>query len=118
MRVALTLSALLYAGAGFAEDVYLACTYNDGLHTKLAFVSNGSGLTFREGSMLIEEGKTDEFGGSGRVSQTPGILKVEYTVHGLQITTTIYRESWQLVQSVVRSGVQTYRSAQCTLSEP
>ncbi|MGA8706706.1 MAG: hypothetical protein WB646_06915 [Steroidobacteraceae bacterium] len=118
MRVVLTLSALLYAGAGFADDLYLDCTYSDGLHTKLAFLSNGSGLTFREGSMLIEGGKTDEFGGSGRVSQTPSALKVEYTIRGLQITTTVYRQSWQLVQSVVRSGVQTYRNAQCALSQP
>ena len=118
MRVALILLGLLYAGAGFADDLYLACTYGDGLHTKLAFLSNGAGFTFREGSMLIEEGKTDEFGGTGKVSQTPSTLKVEYTARSVQITTTIYRESWQLVQSVVRSGVQTYRSAQCTLSEP
>jgi hypothetical protein len=106
MRVLWTLSALLYVSAGFADDLYLSCTYSDGLHTKLAFLSNGSGLTFREGSMLIEDGKTDEFGGSGRVSQTPSALEVEY------------RQSWQLVQSVVRSGVQTYRNAQCALSQP
>jgi hypothetical protein len=118
MRVLWTLSALLYVSAGFADDLYLSCTYSDGLHTKLAFLSNGSGLTFREGSMLIEDGKTDEFGDSGRVSQTPSALEVEYTLRGLQITTTIYRQSWQLVQSVVRSGVQTYRNAQCALSQP
>ena len=118
MRAVLTLSALLYAGAGLADDLYLACTYSDGLRTKLAFLSSGSTLSFREGSMLIEEGKTDEFGGSGTVSQTPSTLKVEYTVRNLQITTTIYRDSWQLVQSVVRGGVQTYRNGQCVLSGP
>jgi len=115
--MALTLSALLYAGTGFSDDLYLACTYSDGLHAELVFSSNGGGLTFRDGPMLIEEGKTDEFGGTGRVSQTPSTLKVEYTTRSLQITTTIYRGSWQLVQSVVRSGFQTYRNAQCTPSE-
>ena len=118
MRMALTLSAMLFAGAAFSDDLYLACTYSDGLHTNLAFSTSGGGLTFREGPALIEDGKTDEFGGSGKISQTPGTLKVEYTVRGVQITTTIYRGSWQLVQSVVRSGVQTYRNAQCTPSEP
>jgi DNA invertase Pin-like site-specific DNA recombinase len=42
----------------------------------------------------------------------------QYTIRGLQVSTTIYRQSWQLVQSVVRSGVQTYRNAQCALSQP
>jgi len=118
MRAVLTVLALLYGGAAFADDLYLTCRYSDGLQTRLAFVSNGSRLVFREGSMRIEEGTTDTFGGSGKVSEIPGALKVEYSIRDVQITTTIYRDSWQLLQSTVRGGVQTYRSAQCALAPP
>lgn len=118
MRALLTLTALLYGGAGYAADIYLSCTFSDGLHTKLAFLSSGNGFTFREGTMTIEEGKTDAFGGSGRVSQTPDALKVEYRLRDVQITTTVYRDSWQLLRSTVRGGTQTYRNGQCVLSPP
>lgn len=118
MRAALALAALLYGGAGFASDLYLTCAYSDGTRSTLAFVSNGGSLVFREGSMLIEEGKTDSFGGSGRVSQTPAALRVEYSIRDVRIVTTIFRDSWQLLRSTVRGGVQTYRNAQCAPVSP
>jgi hypothetical protein len=118
MRAVVTLSALLCSSAGFADDLYLKCAYSDGSQTKLAFLSNGSALVFREGSMTVEEGKTDAFGGSGRVSQMPGALKVEYSIRDVRIVTTIFRDSWQLIRSTTRGGVETYRNAQCAPTQP
>jgi hypothetical protein len=118
MRIAFALCSLALSAAAQASDIYLACNFSDGLHSKLAIVTSAGKHSFHEGSMSFVEGEIDAFGGLGSVSETPSSFRIEYALGSLQIVTTIWSQSWQLLELTNRSGAETYRSAQCTPSAP
>lgn len=118
MRSAFALWSLPFAAAAQASDLYLACNFSDGLRSNIAIVSSAAGRAFHEGSMSFEDGQKDRFGGLGSISETPGSWRIEYAIGSLHILTTIWTESWQLLELTNRSGAETYRSAQCAPTEP
>jgi hypothetical protein len=118
MRIAFALWSLPFSAAAQASDVYLACNFSDGLRSNVAIVTSAGKHSFHEGSMSFVEGEKDAFGGLGSVSETPTSFRIEYAIGSLQIVTTIWSQSWQLLELTNRSGAETYRSAQCAPTEP
>jgi hypothetical protein len=118
MRIAFVLWALPFSAAAQASDLYLACNFSDGLRSNVAIVTTPGGRSFHEGAMTFVEGQTDSFGGVGTVSETPASFRIEYAIGSLHILTTIWSESWQLLELTNRSGAETYRSAQCAPIDP
>jgi hypothetical protein len=118
MRTAIALWSLGFSAAAPASDVYLACNFSDGLRSNVAIVTTTGGRSFHEGSMTFVEGQKDSFGGIGSVSETPTSFRIEYAIGSLHILTTIWSESWQLLELTNRSGAETYRSAQCAPIDP
>jgi hypothetical protein len=118
MHIALALWALPFSAAAQASDLYLACSFSDGLRSKVAIVTTPGGRSFHEGGMSFVDGQQDSFGGVGTVSETQASFRIEYAIGSLHITTTIWSESWQLIELTNRSGAETYRSAQCTPIDP
>jgi len=118
MRIAVTLWSLSFAGVAQASDLYLACNCSDGLHANVAIVTSADGRAFHEGSLTFVEGQKDDFGGLGSISETPASFRIEYVIGSLHILTTIWSQSWQLLELTNRSGAETYRSAQCAPISP
>jgi hypothetical protein len=118
MRIAFALWSLPFAAAAQASDVYLACNFSDGLRSNVAIVTSAGRHSFHEGSLSFVEGQKDAFGGLGSVAETPDSLRIEYAIGSLKIVTTIWVQSWQLLELTDRSGAETYRSAQCTPTQP
>lgn len=118
IRIAFALWSLPFAAAAQASDLYLACNFSDGLRSNVAIIINAGGRSFHEGSMTFEDGKKDAFGGLGSISETPGAFRIEYAIGSLHILTTIWSQSWQLLELTNRSGAETYRSARCAPTEP
>jgi len=118
MRIAFALWSLLGAFAVRASDLYLACNFSDGLRSNVAIVSSSGRRAFHEGPMSFMEGDKDAFGGLGSISETAASLRVEYAIGSLQIVTTIWPQSGQLIELTNRSGAETYRSAQCAPTQP
>jgi hypothetical protein len=118
MRIAFALWSLGFAVAAPASDLYLACSFSDGLRSNIAIVTSAGVRSFHEGSMTFVEGNADAFGGLGSISETPSSFRIEYAIGSLRILTTIWSQSWQLLELTNRSGAETYRSAQCTPTEP
>jgi hypothetical protein len=118
MRIALALWALPFSAAAQASDLYLACNFSDGLRSNVAIVTTPGGRAFHEGAMTFVDGQKDSFGGIGTVSETPASLRIEYAIGSLHILTTIWPESWQLLELTNRSGAETYCSAQCAPIDP
>jgi hypothetical protein len=117
-HAAFVLWSLPLSAAAHASDLYLACNFSDGLHSNVAIVTNAGKHSFHEGSMSFVEGEKDAFGGLGSVSETPTSYRIEYVIGSLQIVTTIWSQSWQLLELTNRSGAETYRSAQCSPTPP
>jgi hypothetical protein len=117
MRMVFACCSLSLAATARASDLDLACTFSDGLRSNLAILTNAGKRTFHEGSMSFVEGEKDAFGGVGSVSETPASFRIEYKIGSLQIVTTIWPDSWQLLELTNRSGAETYRSAQCAPTE-
>ena len=113
MRIAFALWSLPFAAAAHASDVYLVCNFSDGLRANIAIVTSADGRAFHEGSLTFVEGQKDDFGGLGSISETPASFRIEYVIGSLHILTTIWSQSWQLLELTNRSGAETYRSAQC-----
>jgi hypothetical protein len=118
MRIASALWLLPLSGAVQASDIYLACNFSDGLRSNLAIVTSAGRHSFHEGSMSFVEGEKDPFGGLGSITETATSVRIEYAIGSLQIVTTIWSQSWQLLELTNRSGAETYRSAQCAPTEP
>jgi len=118
MRIVFALWSLPLAAAAQASDLYLACNFSDGLRSNVAIVTSAGVRSFHEGSMTFAEGIADAFGGLGSISETATSYRIEYGIGSLHIVTTIWPESWQLLELTNRSGAETYRSAQCAPSEP
>jgi hypothetical protein len=118
MRIGLALWSLPFMAATRASDLYLSCSFSDGLRSNVAIVTSAGVRSFHEGSMSFVEGQKDAFGGLGSISETPSSYRIEYAIGSLHILTTIWSESGQLLELTNRSGAETYRSAQCVLTEP
>ena len=118
MRIAFALWSLPFSAAAQASDVYLACNFSDGLRSNVAIVTSAGKHSFHEGSMSFVEGEKDAFGGLGKLTETATSFRIEYAIGNLQIVTTIWSQSWQLLELTNRSGAETYRSAQCVPTEP
>jgi hypothetical protein len=113
MRIAFALWSLPISAAAQASDVYLDCNFSDGLRSNVAIVTSAGKHSFHEGSLSFVEGEKDAFGGLGSVTETPASFRIEYSIGSLKIVTTIWSQSWQLLELTNRSGAETYRSAQC-----
>ena len=118
MRAAFVLWSLPVSAAAQASDLYLTCHFSDGLQSNVAIVSSAGKHAFHEGSMSFVDGEKDAFGGLGSVLETPSSFRIEYAIGSLQIVTTIWSQSWQLLELTNRSGAETYRSAQCSPTPP
>jgi len=118
MRSAFALWLLPLSAGVPASDLYLSCSFNDGLRSKVAIVGNAGERSFHEGSMTFVDAQKDNFGGLGSVAESASSIRIEYALGSLRIVTTIWPQSWQLLELTNRSGAETYRSAQCTPTEP
>ena len=118
IRIAFTLWSVSLAAAAQGSDVYLACNFSDGLRSNVAIVTSAGKHSFHEGSMSFVEGQKDAFGGLGSIEEAPDSFRIEYAIGSLKIVTTIWTQSWQLLELTNRSGAETYRSAQCAPTQP